>query len=358
MKTIAIYLPQFHPIPENDKWWGKGFTEWTNVTKAKPLFKGHYQPHLPSDLGFYDLRNIETQKEQVALAQEYGIDGFCYYHYWFEGKRLLERPFNQILENKDIDFPIMLCWANETWSRRWLGEEIDVLMHQGYSMKDHRNHANWLVKAFRDERYIRIDNRPVFAIYRPFRIPEYQKALEIYKEEVMKHGLPEPYIIASNSHDSTKSSLVDAYLNFEPQLSLLPNAFIDGFKVGKLVRNLKYGIISGKLKIYDYKEVKKIMMNRPIDKDTFPCVFVGWDNSARKSANGIIIKNNCPKIFYDSLVDAYKKLKENKQTKNGIIFLNAWNEWAEGNHLEPCHECGREFLKQVKQFKQITLADN
>ena len=162
VRAIAFYLPQFHPIPENDAWWGKGFTEWTNVAKARPLFRGHYQPHLPADLGFYDLRLPETREAQAELAREHGISGFCYYHYWFHGRRLLERPFQEVLESGRPKFPFCLCWANEPWSRRWLGEEQDILIAQTYSREDDEAHSEYLSSVFSDERYITVGNRPVF----------------------------------------------------------------------------------------------------------------------------------------------------------------------------------------------------
>ena len=172
VRAIAFYLPQFHPIPENDVWWGKGFTEWTNVTKARPLFRGHYQPHLPADVGFYDLRLSETREAQAELAREHGISGFCYYHYWFHGRRLLERPFQEVLDSGRPKFPFCLCWANEPWSRRWLGEEQDILVDQTYSREDDEAHSEYLSSVFTDERYVTVDNRPVFLMYRPDRHPD------------------------------------------------------------------------------------------------------------------------------------------------------------------------------------------
>ena len=199
IRPIAIYLPQFHPIPENDEWWGKGFTEWTNVTKAKPMFKGHHQPKLPGDLGFYDLRLPGIMEQQAELARAHGIFGFCFYHYWFNGKRLLNTPVDNMLSSGKPDFPFMLCWANETWSRRWLGEEKEILIKQTYSEEDDHLHAQWLCeKPFSDSRYIKVNGRPVFIIYRPSDLPDYQKTLLIIKETALKAGLKEPYIIGSN----------------------------------------------------------------------------------------------------------------------------------------------------------------
>ncbi|MDJ0634982.1 MAG: glycoside hydrolase family 99-like domain-containing protein [Xenococcaceae cyanobacterium MO_188.B29] len=184
IKAIAFYLPQYHPIPENDKWWGKGFTEWTSVAKAKPLFKDHYQPHLPADLGFYDLRLPEVRQAQADLAREYGIYGFCYYHYWFNGKRLLERPFNEVLESGKPDFPFCLCWANENWTRRWDGQDREILIEQKYSVVDDREHIKSLISAFKDPRYIKIDGKPLFLIYRVNSLPDPSLTQKIWREEV------------------------------------------------------------------------------------------------------------------------------------------------------------------------------
>lgn len=348
-KPIAIYLPQFHPFQENDEWWGKGFTEWTNVTKAKPLFKGHYQPQLPADLGFYDLRVEETRLAQIALAKSYGIHGFCYYHYWFKGKRLMEKPIDLMLSNKNEDFPFMLFWANETWSRRWLGEEKEILIKQEYSFEDDENHAKWLCECiFKDPRYITIEGRPAFIFYRPHDLPNYQKTIEIFKNTAKNHGITEPYLIASNSHSQNLEGF-DLVLNFEPQLSLLKNAFNDRRTLKKWLQNIKLGVNSSKLKIYNYGAVKMLMKNKQIKSTKFfPCVFVNWDNSARRGENGIIIKNATKQAFKESLINAKNQVKTYPKEEQ-LVFINAWNEWAEGNHLEPDTKNGHEFLEAVKE---------
>ncbi len=347
-KAIAIYLPQFHPIPENDEWWGKGFTEWTNVTKARPLFKNHHQPHLPSESGFYDLRLDEVRLEQENTAKKYGIHGFCYYHYWFNGKRLLHEPIDRKLKNPKEDLPFMLFWANETWSRRWLGEEKEVLIKQTYSIDDDYAHAEWLCKyAFSDSRYIKINNRPVFVLYRPSDLPNIEKTISILKETAVKYGLPKPYLIGCNSH-SIPSQLFDQVLNFEPQLGLLPDAFNDKLSLSKLIRNAKMGIFSAKLKVYDYSFVKKIMHDRLSRNKSIPCVFVGWDNTARRGKNGIIMINQNVHDFSESLHHA-KKMVEDYPEQEKIVFINAWNEWAEGNHLEPDLKNGTKYLEIVNE---------
>ena len=192
-RAIAFHLPQFHPIAENDEWWGKGFTEWTNMVKAKPLFKGHYQPHFPADLGFYDLRVREAQAE---LAKAHGISGFCYYHYWFQGRRLLGRPVDEILRSGWPDFPFCLCWANESWRRGWLGQERDVLISRTYDPYDDLQHCHWLAEAFVDHRYLRMKGRAVFLIYRPGHLPEPRRLTDTLRDACIKNGDENPYASA------------------------------------------------------------------------------------------------------------------------------------------------------------------
>lgn len=354
IKPIAFYLPQYHPIPENDAWWGKGFTEWANVSRSKPQFKRHNQPRIPTDMGFYDLRIKEVRTEQASLAKAYGLYGFMYYHYWFKGKQLLERPVKEILETGEPDFPFCLCWANETWSRRWLGEEKEVLLHQEYSPEDDKRHGIWLAKAFADPRYIKVNGRPLFAIYRPTDFPDPKATIERIKETVVKQGLPEPYIIGSNSHAQhidTRQFGIDAILNFEPQLGVLPEFNRDQWSWRRLLRNIKQGIIHPGLKIYNYKEAKLLMQQRELNYPYYPCVMVGWDNTPRRGENAIIIKDQNVPEFKASLKWALEKLNEYKEyLEDQIIFINAWNEWAEGNYLEPCLEHGHSYLEAVKEF--------
>ena len=355
IRPIAIYLPQFHPTPENDEWWGKGFTEWTNVTKAKALFKGHNQPQLPSDLGFYDLRLEESRLAQEAMAKEYGIYGFCYYHYWFNGKRILNEPIDRKLKNLKEDLPFLLCWANETWSRRWLGEEKNILIKQEYSKQDDINHAEYLASVFIDERYVKIESRPIFVIYRPYDLPDPSSTVKIIKEVFqLKHKI-EPFIVANISKGNAadlKEYGFDSVLNFRPSLGSLPNSFDDGFSYKKLFRNiLKNKLFDGTLKIYDYKmaiEAMKTHEQNTID-NTIPCVFVGWDNTARRGKEGIIIHNSSANVF-EAELSRVKKQIINQEYSLNLIFLNAWNEWAEGNALEPNTRTGFQFLESVKKI--------
>jgi lipopolysaccharide biosynthesis protein len=350
-KVLAINLPQFHPFAENDKWWGKGFTEWTNVVKAKALFNNHYQPQLPTDLGFYDLRLPEAQYEQAKLAKEHNIDGFCYYHYWFSGKRLMNEPIDNLLKSKNPDFPFCYFWANEGWSRRWIGDEKDVLIDQKYSEEDDYAHANWLIGSFKDERYIKINNRPLFLIYKPFDLPNPQKTFKIFEEVCKKNGVEKPFFVASNSHDSVTNPYdlgFDYAIHFQTRHNVLSEFWIEGATIKKAIRNLLKGILSAKLRVYDYNEYKKRVQKFKINYKGFPCVLVGFDNTARRGKNAIVLHNQNVEAFKTSLIDAKNEVAD-RPIEEQIIFINAWNEWAEGNHLEPCRKFGRQFLEAVKE---------
>jgi lipopolysaccharide biosynthesis protein len=356
LEAIAFYLPQYHPIPENDEWWGKGFTEWTNVAKAQPLFSGHYQPHIPADLGFYDLRLPEVRQAQADLARAHGISGFCYYHYWFTGQRLLERPFNEVLASGKPDFPFCLCWANETWSRRWLGEEKDILKQQSYSPTDDLAHVRALLPAFADDRYIKIKGRPLFLVYRPLDLPDPMKTVEIFKNECIKAGLPEPYLMGVDSHCpgfNFQEIGFDSTLFFQPKLGAVPDFMNDNRTIAKLARNIKLGITSSILKVYDSVESRQLMLGQltkaaQLGFPSHPCVFVSWDNTPRRGKNAIVLVNSSPEIFETALAEVVSSLTKKPQDER-LVFINAWNEWAEGNHLEPDLKYGTRYLEAVQR---------
>lgn len=356
-RFIAHYLPQFHPIPENDAWWGNGFTEWTNVAKAKPLFPGHYQPRLPADLGFYDLRVPEVRQMQADLARSYGIEGFCYYHYWFHGKRLLERPFNEVLHSGKPDFPFCLAWANETWSRRWLGEEKDILIQQTYSNDDDLNHVRWLLPVFSDPRCIKINGRPLFLIYRPNNLLNPLKTTDTFRNETVRNGLPEPYLIGVNSHCwnlDCRTIGFDHTLLFMPQLGNLPEFMSDEPSKTKRIRNKALGVNCSKLKLYDYDTAVASMLSNmnTYDHSVIPSIFVDWDNTARRGENAIIIANSTPAKFGKALHKIMQSIQD-RPVEDRIVFINAWNEWAEGNHLEPDGKHGLGYLQQIKHLKNF-----
>ena len=354
VRAIAFYLPQFHPIPENDEWWGKGFTEWTNVCNAVPLFSHHNQPRIPADLGYYDLRLPEVRIAQAALARMHGIEGFCYWHYWFNGNRLLERPFNEVLTTGEPNFPFCLAWANESWSRRWLGDEKEVLQEQTYGLADDLNHVRWLLSTFADPRYIRVAGRPLFLVYRPCHHSHPQKMTETFRETCVKAGLPEPFLLGMDAHCpgfDCKEIGFDGTVNFEPQLGYLTEFNNDNFSLSKLKRNIMRKVPSGRLKIYDYKEARQLMRARKPTFSHYPTIFVGWDNTPRRRDNGIIIINSTPEFFAAGLTELVHESMARSPDER-IIFINAWNEWAEGNYLEPDLVNGRAYLKKVREVMQ------
>jgi hypothetical protein len=356
-RLIAFYLPQFYPFPENDRWWGKGFTEWMNVTRARPLFHGHYQPHLPAYLGFYDLRLPEARSAQADLAKAFGLHGFCYYHYWFEGRRLLDRPFQEVLRSGEPDFPFCLCWANESWSRRWLGEEKDLLVQQTYSFEDDVNHARYLVNAFADPRYIKVSGKPLFLIYRPNDLPEARQTIDVIRNQCLRHGLPDPYLVGVDGHAfgrDFRQEGFDCTLAFEPQLAVLPDALRDGPTLSKLARNSRRGVLSPTLKIFDDLEARTLMRQRQRDFPFIRSVFVAWDNSPRRGEHGVIIEHSTPDAFHSALSVAMQSQAATMGSELPV-FINAWNEWAEGNHLEPDQRFGCEYLTKIQALTNVRL---
>ncbi len=352
VRPVAIYLPQFHPIPENDAWWGTGFTEWTNVTKAKPRFKAHYQPHLPADFGFYDLRVPEVMIAQAKLAQAHGIHGFCFYHYWFNGKRLLHRPLDQMITSQQPDFPFMLCWANENWTRRWDGKEHEVLMGQRYSKEDHITHIQFLCdNFFSDRRYIRIDDKPVFAIYRTELIDDIGITAGIWRHEARKRGFKDLYLISVESFRSGNGPEdigFDSGMDFQPNWNKLPPKE----KPSLLERVLhRSGLVKAPYfidKIIDYRKVAAIALAQEAPPYKFyDCVSPMWDNSARRETGATILINSTPESYGSWLYQAIRKFKPYSREEN-LLFINAWNEWAEGNHLEPCLKWGRSYLETTR----------
>jgi len=362
IKFVAFYLPQYHPIPENDKWWGKGFTEWINVVQAKPLFKGHYQPHIPADLGFYDLRLPEIRQAQADLAREHGIHGFCYYHYWFHGHRLLERPFNEVLDSGKPDFPFCLCWANENWMSRWDGHSGKVLMEQTYSHEDDLQHIKWLAKAFIDDRYMRVDDKPLFLVYRASQLPDPVHTTQIWREKCHNLGIGDIFLCKVESfldeQGDPKELGFDAAVEFQPDWSrsgsLLRRELIGFVAKYKFLRSYAkklsslYYFVSGN-RIYDYGTMVHTMLQKPDPHYIrFPCVNPSWDNTSRRQTGALIIHDSTPELFEKWMRGTEQKALQTLPT-SPLIFINAWNEWAEGNHLEPCIRWGRAYLEAVKR---------
>lgn len=348
-RLIAFYLPQFHPIPENDAWWGKGFTEWTNVTRAKPIFRGHRQPLLPADLGFYDLRVPEVREAQAELARAHGIEAFCYWHYWFHGKRILERPFAEVLRSGKPDFPFCLSWANESWSRSWLGDNRQVILDQRYSADDDVAHARWLAEAFADPRYLRVRGRPLFLIYRPKNLPEPRRTTDTIRAEITRLGLPEPFLAGCDAHSfgvDMREYGFDLTQHHEPQLGVLPGALSDSFRegLGHIIRGDR---TFRRAKVYRYADARAWMDAIRPRFPHFPGYFVGWDNTARRGSKAIVIEGCEPTIVAEGLRSLLASLTGIPFDER-LVFVNAWNEWAEGNYLEPDQKNGCKFLEAFR----------
>ena len=349
VKLICFYLPQFHPTPENDAWWGKGFTEWRNVTKAKPLFPGHYQPHIPADLGFYDLRLPEAREAQAEVAREYSIHGFCYYHYWFNGRRILERPFNEVLASGRPDFPFCLCWANENWTRVWDGGEKNVLLNQKYTHEDDLAHIESLMPAFRDERYIRIDGKPLFLVYRTELMPDPARTAELWREAAKRAGVGDLYLARVESFDNATDPRgigFDAAVEFAPDGNYYGEKKFHGKFYAWLARRglLSKGYIENN--VVNYRGLAALHRQRPDPTFTrLHCVTPSWDNSPRRKQDAWIYHGSTPEIYGDWLKTALQRTLKKHKGDERVVFINAWNEWAEGNHLEPDLKWGRAYLE-------------
>lgn len=351
-KIIAFYLPQFHPISENDKWWGKGFTEWTNVGKAKPLFPGHNQPRVPADLGYYDLRVPETRDAQAELAKEAGVYGFMYWHYWFAGKRLLERPAEEVLKTGKPDFPFAFAWANESWKGFAHGlTNREVLMEQTYpGEQDYISHFYTVLPFFKDNRYIKINDKPLFLIYKPHLLPNAKEFIKLWQELAKKNGLNGIYFIAHH-----QSEIEQGRKEIESKRIFREQGF-DAINYVRLYdyiykRSLSQRIIS-KIKTtilgiplhYRYSTVMKSFI-QPIDKedDTFPTIIPNWDHTPRSKKDGVAYTHSTPENFRKHITEVFGMIKDKKE-ENQVVFLKSWNEWAEGNYMEPDMTYGKEYI--------------
>lgn len=350
-RVIALYLPQFHPIPENDKWWGKGFTEWTNVGKAKPLFRGHYQPRVPADLGYYDLRVPETRQAQADMARQYGVEGFCYWHYWFgHGKQLLERPFNEVLESGNPDFPFCLAWANETWKGFDHGVTgRNILIEQYYpGVEDYTAHFYKVLPAFKDKRYITVDGKPFFMIYKPLADPEVLTFMRTWRKLAIENGLPGIYFVGHSNDprytvDQILATRVDA-VNTVGLMNYVANHRSFMRKVsGKLNK-----IIRGVPLAFPYKRTSKYFLDPEYDvrENVFPSIIPGWDHTPRSGRRGVVMTGSTPELFGHHVHEALSLL-QNKQPEHKILIIKSWNEWAEGNYMEPDRKWGIKYLEAL-----------
>lgn len=367
-RLIALYLPQFHPIPENDRWWGKGFTEWTNVTKAKPLFKDHYQPRLPADLGYYDLRLPEVREAQAEMARDAGIEGFCYYHYWFGGKELLAHPFNEVVASGKPDFPFCLCWANQTWTGVWYGAPHRTLIEQTYpGPEDHRRHFLALRKAFLDDRYLRVNDRPIFVIFRPTEIPNVANFIDQWQELAVRNGLPGLHFVANLFHSDLpwdfRSAGFDACTvvnHLKPFVVPFRNLVLERSQLagnGRLSKETirhflwrRYRSSVGRFgaHVRRYQDVLPFLLDDCREPAGYPCVIPNWDNTPRSHTGGFVLHESTPELFRTHLRDALNLVKS-RDPEERLIFVKSWNEWAEGNYLEPDQKFGRDYLKVVRQ---------
>lgn len=355
IKVIAYYLPQFHPIPENDEWWGKGFTEWTNVGKAKPLFKGHKQPIIPKDLGYYDLRVPEVRNEQARLAKEAGIEGFCYWHYWFgEGKRLLEMPFNEVISSGEPDFPFCLGWANESWlAKLWNNDSSKdkILIEQKYpGEEDMILHFNTLKVAFEDKRYIRIDDRPVFLIYRPLLLKDNSIFIKLWNKLLNEAGLGKSfYFIAQANSEEEYAILKDTgfdAVTISPTKRMLQSHYNKNI-FSRYLTNIHRKLRNVPL-ILKYSTVCKYLYNDEFDskEDVIPFILPNWDHSPRSGGKAVVLHKSTPSLFRKYIKQVFSDIRKKN---NKLVFLKSWNEWAEGNYMEPDLHWGDAYLKVLKE---------
>lgn len=351
VKPVAYYLPQFHSIPENDKWWGEGFTEWTNVKKAQPVYKGHDQPKIPYE--YYDLSDKTVIHKQIHLAKQYGLFGFCFHYYWFSGKRLLEKPIDNFLDDKSDSarFPFMLCWANENWTRTWDGKQDNILISQKHSLADHKEVTEDLFRYFNDDRYIKVKGKPVLIIYRPLIIDRFPDLVKILRDKAIENGLPGIHIISTNSFgfSNQKSYDIDGIAEFPPHFD--PSIY------NLAVQHKHKTIIQKSFKglIYDYRSCVganlqnyKNILSQTRKSNYYPGAFPSWDNTARKQYDSHICADASPQYFSEWLRGAMEFTQKHNSEDDKFVFINAWNEWAEGAVLEPDQINGYDNLNALK----------
>lgn len=343
MKLIAFYLPQFHETEENNSWWGNGFTEWTNSRKAKPLFPGHYQPREPYQDYYYDLSDESAREWQAQIARKHGIYGFCYYHYWFKGKRFLHKPFDAVLETGKPDFPFCLSWANDPWTRTWTGS-TEVLADQDYGEEaDWKEHFEFLLTAFKDKRYIRVENKPLFLIYDPGDIPKCEEMLVYWQKLAGQNGLDGIYIGQTlNRFNNPPLKGFDAHIEFEPGYTMY---LTDGIQCERAVDGYRQ-----KFPLMDYDKYWSSILERKVDMDgvkTYLGAFIDWDNSARVGGNfPLIFTGATPEKFSIYLT---QQIERSLEINSDLLFINAWNEWGEGTYLEPDKKTGFQYLEAIKK---------
>ena len=362
MKVIAFYLPQYHPTDHNNEWWGNGFTEWTNVAKAEKYFRGHYQPKVPADLGFYDLRLPEVREQQVKLAKEAGVNGFCYYHYWFgNGQRELERPFDEVLKSGKPDFPFCLCWANETWARKFWNKDgavvgRNILAEQTYlGDDDYKTHFENVLPAFKDSRYMRINGRPIFMIYKPLDFKEVDRFIGLWNSWAVDNGLPGIFFIGyslniGKEYEKIKNLGFDSVCSCRLGDIASPAQTMNGLKRKLCAMYLKFWrSFFRSPRRYDYRKVLPRMIGpeESQKEDVYPTLIPNWDHTPRSGRNGYLLTNATPEWFQKHCEDVFSKISSKKE-ENQIVFLKSWNEWGEGNYMEPDLKFGHGYINALR----------
>lgn len=358
IKTIAFYLPQYRPTPHNDEWWGKGFTEWTNVAKAPKLYRGHYQPHIPADLGFYDLRLPEVRRQQAELAKEAGVFGFCYYHYWFgNGHVELDETLQEVVELGEPDFPFCVCWANESWGKKMWNQDgnvaqVKVIANQQYpGSKDNEDHFNFLLETFKDKRYIRINDKPLFIIYRPLKFIDIGDFMSQWNELGKKAGIGEFHFAGYTQN------IEEEYINLtELGLdSIIVCNFTEPLYAGHKQSKWRRAILKlirmllNRPTIIDYKKaIKYLYSSRFKDKTIWPTLVPNWDHTPRSGKNGYLYSNSTPELFKQHAQQVLSAIK-GKDELNQVVFLKSWNEWGEGNYMEPDLKYGKGYIKALRE---------
>ena len=351
MRVIAYYLPQFHAIPENDEWWGKDFTEWVSVRNGKPLFKGHQQPVEPGELGYYNLLDADIKERQAQLAREAGIEGFCYWHYWFGGHQLLEKPLQQVMANGKPDFPFCLGWANESWkAKTWLDQQMApdrMLIEQTYSPEDDKAHFEAILPMLRDKRYIQVDGKPLLMVYRPLDLPEAKAWTARWQQMAKNAGFNGLYLLGHVAYqkqiDEVLAMGFDA-VNLVPLGDTKRNKFLALRHLPTLIKHLW-----GKSPlVYDYAQAIKVFASKVMRREeVVPSILPGWDHSPRSKNRAFIMHNSTPQAF-QAHVKAIKDIVDKKQ--NQIVMLKSWNEWGEGNYIEPDKRWGRQYLDVLREI--------
>lgn len=357
MKFMAFYLPQYHEIPENNKWWGKGFTDWVNVKKAEKFYPGHNQPRIPLDNNYYDLSRIDDVRNQIKLANEYGIYGFCFYHYWFHGKLLLEKPVKMFLDNPDLNLKFCFSWANESWARTWDGKNRNYLIKQDYGDEpDWIAHFGYFLPYFNDSRYIKINNKPMLVIYKHSIIPSFPQMVDVWNKMARQNGFDGIHLVETlrDASQGDDSGIFDAHVEFEPARANTPSKAVlwknRVVRYIRLTRNRLFRLHRLCNTPEKFRTVAKRSLSKNNLENTYGGLFLGWDNSPRKKELSTVIQQPTKEEFDSFVFEKIKRNEANNDADNQYIFINAWNEWAEGTYLEPDTVNRYTYLEVLKKY--------